>query len=119
MGVPFEALIPYAIMVTVTQPQGSGCLELNGPLANRHRCSASREGDFRRSDTCRTEEKEGGIRLINGIDKVRSDLPPWIADNIDNYTVMDRDRRLTGFLRGQTDNAAAPAGFELNNPWRV
>jgi hypothetical protein len=34
-------------------------------------------------------------------------------------TVMDRDRRLTGFLRGQTDNAAAPAGFELNNPWRV
>ena len=32
---------------------------------------------------------------------------------------MDRDRRLTGFLRGQTDNPAAPAGFELNNPWRV
>jgi hypothetical protein len=33
--------------------------------------------------------------------------------------VMDRDRRLTGFLRGQTDNPIAPAGFELNNPWRV
>jgi hypothetical protein len=32
---------------------------------------------------------------------------------------MDRDRRLTGMLRGQTDNAAAPLGFELNNPWRV
>jgi hypothetical protein len=32
---------------------------------------------------------------------------------------MDRDRRLTGFLRGQTDNPSAPAGFELNNPWRV
>ncbi len=32
---------------------------------------------------------------------------------------MDRDRRLTGFLRGQTDNVEAPEGFELNNPWRV
>lgn len=33
--------------------------------------------------------------------------------------VMDRDRRLTGFLRGQTDQVAAPAGFELSNGWRV
>lgn len=32
---------------------------------------------------------------------------------------MDRDRRLTGSLRGQTDNVEAPLGFELNNPWRV
>jgi hypothetical protein len=32
---------------------------------------------------------------------------------------MERDRRLTGFMRGQTDQAVAPAGFELNNPWRV
>jgi hypothetical protein len=32
---------------------------------------------------------------------------------------MDRDRRLTGFLRGQVDNVKAPAGFELSNPWRV
>ena len=32
---------------------------------------------------------------------------------------MDRDRRLTGYLRGQTDNPTAPPGFELNHPWRV
>lgn len=32
---------------------------------------------------------------------------------------MDRDRRLTGFLRGQTDKAVARKGFELSNPWRV
>lgn len=32
---------------------------------------------------------------------------------------MERDRRLTGFMRGQTDKPEAPAGFELNNPWRV
>merc|ERR1712029_928328 len=33
--------------------------------------------------------------------------------------MMDRDRRLTGFLRGQTDSVKAPAGFELSNPWRL
>lgn len=32
---------------------------------------------------------------------------------------MDRDRRLTGTLRGQTDKPVAPRGFELNNPWKV
>ncbi|KAH7175703.1 hypothetical protein EDB81DRAFT_770674 [Dactylonectria macrodidyma] len=33
--------------------------------------------------------------------------------------VMERDRRLTGSLRGQTDKATAPPGFELNNPWKL
>lgn len=38
---------------------------------------------------------------------------------------MKRDRRLTGYLRGQRDGAGqpggvnAPPGFELNNPWGV
>lgn len=32
---------------------------------------------------------------------------------------MDRDRRLTGWLRGQTDKVEAPVGFEVNNPWKV
>jgi hypothetical protein len=32
---------------------------------------------------------------------------------------MDRDRRLTGYLRGQTDQPIAPAGFEVSNGWRV
>jgi hypothetical protein len=33
--------------------------------------------------------------------------------------VMDRDRRLTGWLRGQVDRPIAPAGFEYSNGWRV
>lgn len=32
---------------------------------------------------------------------------------------MDRDRRLTGDIRGQIDAPTAPDGFELSNPWRV
>lgn len=32
---------------------------------------------------------------------------------------MERDRRLTGTLRGQTDNPQAPLGFEFSNGWKV
>ncbi|KAL6890742.1 hypothetical protein GGI43DRAFT_217566 [Trichoderma evansii] len=32
---------------------------------------------------------------------------------------MDRDRRLTGTMRGQTDNPQAPLGFEFSNGWKV
>lgn len=32
---------------------------------------------------------------------------------------MNRDRRLTGSLRGQTDKVEPFLGFEVNNPWRV
>ena len=32
---------------------------------------------------------------------------------------MQRDMRLTGTLRGQTDKPIAPFGFELNSKWRV
>lgn len=35
------------------------------------------------------------------------------------FLVMERDRRLTGSLRGQSDAPIAPLGFELNNPWKV
>lgn len=44
--------------------------------------------------------------------------PRWGLDQWDRQ-MMDRDRRLTGSLRGQTDNPLAPPGFELNNPWRL
>ena len=32
---------------------------------------------------------------------------------------MDRDMRMTGVFRAQSDNPEAPLGFELNNPWKV
>jgi hypothetical protein len=41
----------------------------------------------------------------------------WLTKRV--LAVMDRDRRLTGYLRGQTDQALAPAGFEFTNGWRV
>ncbi|KAE8451552.1 hypothetical protein EG329_003625 [Mollisiaceae sp. DMI_Dod_QoI] len=105
MGVPFEALIPYGIMLAV------GTLPSNDTRRYPQ--------DFRRLDTCKTVEREHDTRWINGTDKViLCHRMPFIY-NTDSAAVMDRDRRLTGYLRGQTDNPVAPAGFELNNPWRL
>ncbi|KAF2243662.1 hypothetical protein BU26DRAFT_465042 [Trematosphaeria pertusa] len=81
MGVPFEALIPYGIMI--------------GMFA----FSAVSVGKLR-------EMQNGGKKARRGIDA-------W------DRVLMERDRRLTGFMRGQTDKPEAPQGFELNNPWRV
>ncbi|KAK0641105.1 hypothetical protein B0T16DRAFT_208534 [Cercophora newfieldiana] len=50
--------------------------------------------------------QNGGKRQRRGIDQ-------W------DRVLMDRDRRLTGDLRGQANNPVAPAGYELNNPWRL
>lgn len=49
----------------------------------------------------------------NGKKRARRSLDQW------DRQMMNRDRRLTGFVRGQADNPIAPAGYELNHPWRV
>ncbi|KAF2434618.1 hypothetical protein EJ08DRAFT_685920 [Tothia fuscella] len=76
MGVPFEALLPYGIMLAMFGITGGGLSQL------RHM-------------------QNGGKRSRHSVDQ-------WDR----------RDKRLTGFLRGQTDRPTAPPGFELNNPWK-
>ncbi|KAF1812235.1 hypothetical protein P152DRAFT_458626 [Eremomyces bilateralis CBS 781.70] len=83
MAIPFEALLPYAVIVTFFGISGAGLLHVQ--------------------------------RIQNGGKKGRRGVDRW--DSV--HLVMQRDRRLTGFLRGQTDKAAAPEGFEFNNAWRV
>ncbi|KAK3332109.1 hypothetical protein B0T19DRAFT_94875 [Cercophora scortea] len=51
--------------------------------------------------------------MQNGGKRQRRSLDQW------DRQMMDRDRRLTGYLRGQIDSPVAPPGYELNNPWRV
>ncbi|WPH00263.1 Hypothetical protein R9X50_00308700 [Acrodontium crateriforme] len=81
MGVPFEALLPYGIML--------GMFGFTGAALSKIR------------------------HMQNGGKRARHSVDQW------DRQMMDRDRRLTGFLRGQTDNPIAPAGFELSNAWRV
>jgi len=49
----------------------------------------------------------------NGRKRPRRAIDAW------DKQMMERDLRLTGSLRGQTDIPEAPPGFELNNPWKV
>ncbi|KAL7924886.1 hypothetical protein ACQKWADRAFT_286257, partial [Trichoderma austrokoningii] len=44
--------------------------------------------------------------------------PRYSLDQWDRV-LMDRDRRLTGTMRGQTDNPQAPLGFEFSNGWKL
>ena len=99
----------------------------------------------RRSGTCRTAARGPGTRWTSGTDRVCDTRAlcgdgayigvlrilralghcngggqmdcQWLTLRV--FAVMDRDRRLTGYLRGQTDQALAPAGFEFTNGWRV
>lgn len=34
-------------------------------------------------------------------------------------TVMERDLRITGTMRGQSSNHLAPPGFDVSKPWKV
>ncbi|KAF1950887.1 hypothetical protein CC80DRAFT_454927 [Byssothecium circinans] len=81
MPVPFEAFLPYGVML----------------------------GMFAFSGWSVGQLKE----MQNGGKKTRRGLDAW------DRVMMERDRRLTGFARGQTDKPEAPKGFELNNPWRM
>ncbi|VDB90378.1 Bgt-3566 [Blumeria graminis f. sp. tritici] len=81
MGVPFEALLPYGIIICMFGITGAGMSKI------RH--------------------------MQNGGKRARHSIDQW------DRVMMDRDRRLTGWLRGQTDSPTAPKGYELNNPWRV
>ncbi|KAI1069760.1 hypothetical protein LB507_008260 [Fusarium sp. FIESC RH6] len=87
MPVPFEALLPYAIMIGMFGISGTGLAVI------------------------KTWQNEGK--------RPRYSVDQWDRVILTNELVMERDRRLTGTLRGQTDKPEAPLGFELNNPWKL
>ncbi|OQO13379.1 hypothetical protein B0A48_01607 [Cryoendolithus antarcticus] len=89
MGVPFEALLPYGIMACIFAHRVIDMFMISGAGLSKLR------------------------HMQNGGKRARHSVDQW------DRQMMDRDRRLTGFLRGQTDQVLAPEGFELSNGWRV
>jgi len=81
MGVPFEALLPYAIMTAMFGVTGAGLASIR--------------------------------YYSNDYKRPRRQLDLW------DRQMMERDYRLTGSLRGQTDTVAAPLGFEVNSRWKA
>ncbi|PSS03463.1 hypothetical protein BD289DRAFT_195066 [Coniella lustricola] len=49
----------------------------------------------------------------NGNKRARRSLDQW------DRQMMNRDLRMTGHLRGQSDLPVAPPGYELSHPWRA
>lgn len=54
---------------------------------------------------------------MSGIGRVGGPLHDWNCGL--RKIVMDRDMRVTGVFRAQSDNPEAPLGFDVNNPWKV
>ncbi|RMZ88537.1 hypothetical protein DV736_g4223, partial [Chaetothyriales sp. CBS 134916] len=80
MGVPFESLIPYALMVGMFGITGAGLAV---------------------------------TKLITNNGK----RPRWNMDGWDRQ-MTQRDYRLTGVFREQTDAVEAPVGFEVSSRWK-
>ncbi|KAJ5815548.1 hypothetical protein N7474_007325 [Penicillium riverlandense] len=99
MGVPFEALLPYGIIVGMFTATGVG-LHFVKRFAN-----------------------DGKKARWNQDLWDRVSLSLSTAQNTNHATtrssVMERDLRITGSLRGQSSNHQAPKGFEVSHPWKV
>ncbi|KAF2674906.1 hypothetical protein BT63DRAFT_449897 [Microthyrium microscopicum] len=98
MGIPFETFIPYALMFGLTVFTGVSMTGIKTMQSG---------GKWPRYNIDRWDQqsKPGSVNDVN-YQLMRS-------------VVMDRDRRLTGYLRGQSDKPEAPDGFELSNGWKV
>ncbi|KAN0071388.1 hypothetical protein V8E54_010819 [Elaphomyces granulatus] len=95
MGVPFEALLPYGIIIAMFGITGGG-LSLVKYYSNG--------GKRARWNTDAWDRQSTSAQRINAKGTLQ---------------VMDRDLRITGSLRGQSGNTEAPKGFEVSNPWRL
>ncbi|RWQ93395.1 hypothetical protein C8Q69DRAFT_509340 [Paecilomyces variotii] len=99
MGVPFEALIPYGIIITV----GAVLPVIPTSSVHSRRCLASPEPVSLPRNTSRMSTRRLGGTEMLGTGKV----------------LQERDFRITGSLRAQSGVAEAPKGFEVSNPWKL
>ncbi|KAL2215861.1 hypothetical protein M432DRAFT_642256 [Thermoascus aurantiacus ATCC 26904] len=102
MGVPFEALIPYGIIIGMFGITSAGLSILK---------SYQNDGKKARWNL------DAWDRYVIVVAVVFS--PRTNEANRVNSTVMERDLRITGRLRGQSGNPEPPKGFEVSNPWRI
>ncbi|KAH6894307.1 hypothetical protein B0T10DRAFT_480135 [Thelonectria olida] len=101
MPVPFETFLPYVIMTGMFAISGTGLAVIKTWQNEGKRPRYSIDQWDRQSTIQSRLDAQTSKKLLT------------------DYIVMDRDRRLTGSLRGQTDKPEAPLGFELNNPWKL
>ncbi|KAI1422551.1 hypothetical protein F5Y12DRAFT_717247 [Xylaria sp. FL1777] len=118
MPVPFEALIPYGIVLAMFGVTGAGLSKLRH-WQNGHKRPRRSLDQWDRVGLRASYSRLHANLFLSKVRILSDDPNSAAATDRTKSIVMDRDRRLTGLLRGQSDAALAPAGFELNNPWRV
>ncbi|TGZ84865.1 hypothetical protein EX30DRAFT_392275 [Ascodesmis nigricans] len=102
MGVPFEALLPFGIVILMGGVTGAG---LGGLRYIQHGWKRPRYG----LDTWDNNSTIPSIVAAQWITQLTQ--APLL--------VIERDRRLTGDQYGQTDEVKAPADFSINSAWRL
>ncbi|KAJ6155158.1 hypothetical protein N7470_005724 [Penicillium chermesinum] len=112
MGVPFEALIPYGIVI------GMFTVAATGISYTKHFTNEGKKPRWN-NDLWDRQSKLGRSMNIRFLPKYGVGLSHRIWANIQSQIVMERDLRLTGSLRGQINNPQAPKGFEVSKPWKV
>ncbi|KAJ5627346.1 hypothetical protein N7528_004773 [Penicillium herquei] len=112
MGVPFEALLPYGIVISMFGVTGAG-LWVSKRFMN--------EGKKNRWNSDLWDRQSQYRPLIEEEKEVIEDgrIKEFIYTNHLILAVMERDLRITGSLRGQSSNHIAPKGFEVSNPWKL
>ncbi|OKL60090.1 hypothetical protein UA08_04715 [Talaromyces atroroseus] len=100
MGVPFEALIPYGIII------GMYCVTGAGLAVTKYVANDGKKARWNRD----VWDKVGLTYLLAETLSLMLTI---------QQQMMERDYRITGTLRGQSTNAEAPTGFEVSNPWKL
>ncbi|OQD65011.1 hypothetical protein PENPOL_c006G06259 [Penicillium polonicum] len=104
MGVPFEALLPYGIIMTMFGVTGYG-LHYVKRFAN--------DGKKARWNQDLWDRVSCSILVGCGRNLAKAH---WLTIS---QQMMERDQRITGSFRGQSSNHKAPTGFEVSNPWKI
>ncbi|KAI2790556.1 hypothetical protein POX_d06076 [Penicillium oxalicum] len=107
MGVPFEALLPYAIITGMFGVTGAG-LYVVKRFAN--------DGKKPRWNRDLWDRVSVPTPFVDCGREIERDRIRWLTFL---QQMMERDLRITGSLRGQSSNHQAPPGFDVSKPWKV
>ncbi|KAI9633265.1 uncharacterized protein MKK02DRAFT_39243 [Dioszegia hungarica] len=105
MPVPFEALLPFALLTV--------CFGATGTLFS----IAKRATNDGKVGYFFEEYEENQWELARRRNSMN--LPPRYHIDSWETMMMERDRRLTGSLRGQSTNPTAPKEFATNSVWET
>ena len=119
MGIPFETLLPYAVCLGVCLIRSFQALLLtlfSTDVRSCRRWLVKTEAHAKWWQEGEAFDRHMGQAeyVVTSHGETRDQRPALTF-----VAVMERDYRLTGYLRGQSDRVKAPKGYELGSRWKV